>query len=125
MITKKMIAGTVMSVGLAVGGLGLGAGTASALPAQPHQWCPGQSMYPPEGPGSGYVWDMTVCHTWQYVSYGQGNVPVQVPTGVDPVTFQPTGWTTQPESNVWEGPNPPPGSAFECGTGLFGGPISC
>jgi hypothetical protein len=28
-------------------------------------------------------------------------------------------------SNVWDGPNIPPGAATECGTGLFGGPIAC
>jgi hypothetical protein len=28
-------------------------------------------------------------------------------------------------SNVWDGPNVPPGAAFECGTGLFGGQIVC
>ena len=82
-------------------------------------------MYPPAGPGAGYVWDMNVCHTWQYVRSGMGNVPVKVPDGVDPVTFQPTGWKIQPDSNLWDGPNPPPNSAFECGTGLFGIPIRC
>lgn len=121
----RMLAGTVMSVGLTVAGLGLGSGTAAALPSEPHQWCPGQSMYPPVGPGANYVWDMSVCHTWQYTKGGMGNVGVRVPDGIDPVTYQPTGWKVEPDGNVWDGPNLPPGAAFECGFGLFGLPIRC
>lgn len=122
---KRIIAGALMSAGLAVGSLSLGAGAASAGPSVPHQWCPGDSMYSPAGPGANYVWDMNVCHTWQYVRAGMGNVAVKVPAGLDPVTYQPTGWTVQPTSNVWDGPNLPPGSEFDCGTGLFGGSIRC
>jgi hypothetical protein len=125
MSTKRILAGTLASVSLAAAGLGMATGTAVAAPSVPHQWCPGDSMYPPAGPGAGYVWDMNVCHTWQYVRSGMGNVPVKVPDGIDPVTYQPTGWKIQPDSNVWDGPNIPPGSAFECGTGLFGIPMVC
>jgi hypothetical protein len=125
MQTKRVLAGTLTSVGLVAAGLGLGTGIAAAAPSQPHQWCPGDSMYPPAGPGANFVWDMTVCHTWQYVRGGMGNVGVRVPDGLDPRTYQPTGWKVIPNSNVWDGPNLPPGAATECGTGLFGEPIPC
>ena len=121
----RLIAGALMSASLASAGLGFGTGAALAAPSEPHQWCPGDSMYPPAGPGAVYVWDMNVCHTWQYVRPGIGNVPVRVPDGVDPITFQPKRWIIQPDSNLWDGPNPPPGSATECGTGLFGEPLHC
>lgn len=125
MHTKRVFAGALVTVGLAAAGLSVGTGTALALPAEPHTWCPGDSMYSPTGPGANYVWDMNVCHTWQYVRGSVGNVGVQVPAGYDPVTFQPTGWEIQPYSNVWDGPNPPPGSAYECGNDLFGFPMRC
>jgi hypothetical protein len=125
MPTKRILAAALTSVSLAAAGLALAPGTALALPSEPHQWCPGQPMHTPTGPGASYVWDMNVCHTWQYVRSGMGNVPVRVPSGIDPVTYRPTGWEIQPTSNLWDGPNPPPGSAFECGYGLFGVPIRC
>jgi hypothetical protein len=115
MHTKRMLAGALTSVSLAAAGLGLGTGTALALPSEPHQWCPGDSMYPPAGPGAVYAWDMNVCHTWQYVRVGMGNVAVEHLNGPPTVDG----------SNLWDGPNPPPDSAFECGTGAFGIPIRC
>jgi hypothetical protein len=123
-----MLAAGLMSAGLAAAGLGLGTGTALALPSQPHQWCPGMSMHNPPGPGAMYVWDMNVCHTWQYVKPGMGNVAARVGDGpLDPVTYR---WTrekiTAEGSDVWEGPNLPPGAARECGNdGFLGIPISC
>lgn len=126
MHTGRILAGVLTSVSLAATGLGLAAGTATALPAEQHIWCPGQSMYPPTGPGANYVWDMTVCHTWQYIRGDGGNVGVRVPSGIDPVTYQPTGWEIDPHSNVWEGPNPPPpDSVLDCGYDLFGIPLRC
>ncbi|MDX1887582.1 hypothetical protein [Mycolicibacterium sp. 120270] len=122
MHTNRLLAGALMSAGLAAAGVGLGSGAAPALPSEPHQWCPGDSMHSPAGPGAVYVWDMNVCHTWQYVQPGMGNVPVSSPKGVTPAD----GFEISLEgSNLWDGPNPPPGSAIECGTGLFGGPIRC
>lgn len=112
---NKYLLAAAVSAGLAVAGLSPAAGTAVAGPSVPHQWCPGQSMYPPSGPGAVYVWDMNVCHTWQYVRMGMGNVPTRNSDGS--VDYSP--------SNVFDGPNIPPGSAFECGTGLFGGSIVC
>jgi hypothetical protein len=61
----------LVSGGLSVAALGLGAGTAQAnsYTFGPFQWCPGQSM-PNE---SGLVWDMSVCHTyWFEQAYGYG-----------------------------------------------------
>ncbi|WP_253849443.1 hypothetical protein [Mycobacterium asiaticum] len=115
MHTTRMLAVALTSVGITAAGLGLGTGTALAAPSVPHQWCPGDSMYPPAGPGAVYVWDMNVCHTWQYVRMGMGNVASR---NLD-------GSIDNGASNVFDGPNPPPGSAFECGTGLFGEPIRC
>ena len=87
---KKITTGTLLSVGVAVASLGLGAGTAHAT-AGPFTWCPGQSMNYPPGPDTSfgvnpvltdhYVWDMNVCHTWYRVETGWGNVPWIPPTG--------------------------------------------
>ena len=64
---KRAIAGVLLTGGIAVGGLGL-AGTAEAH--KPHNWCPGQPMNYPTGPGPGYSWDMNICHTWFWVPVG-------------------------------------------------------
>jgi hypothetical protein len=76
-------------MGLAVLGLGAGIGLA-APPAGPYTWCPGDD--PGGGPGGPFNspgppnWDWNVCHSWYSVNFGQGNV-------------SPT---------IWDGPNPPP-----------------
>ena|SRR5437588_4786547 len=69
--TKRMIAGALLSGGVAVTVFGLSPGPAHAEPfsAQPHNWCPGQAV-----PFRGMQWDMVVCHTWYEVPFGQGNV---------------------------------------------------
>ena len=76
-ILKKMIAGALLSGGVAVAGLGLPAGTAQAAPPA-HQWCPGQRMPDdgtnPDGTPHLFSWDMSVCHTYYIVGYKQGNV---------------------------------------------------
>jgi hypothetical protein len=95
---RRIISGALLSGGIAVAGLGLGAGTAQADdngwgPAK--QWCPGEPL-PTTGnhvtdPFRG--WDMSVCHTYYYVWSGMGNV----------------------SSMIWDGDNPPPkppGSGF-------------
>ena len=125
---KRIIAGALMSASLATVGLGLGTGTALALPSQPHEWCPGMSMNNPPGPGAMYHWDMNVCHTWQYVKPGMGNVAHEVGVGpLDPVTYRWTDYKIVVEdSDLWEGPNMPPGAARECGhDGFLGNPVSC
>lgn len=122
MQAKRMLAGALTSVSLAAAGLSLGTGTALALPSQPHEWCPGMSMHNPPGPGAIYVWDMNVCHTWQYVRPGMGNVPVMLPKGASAAD----GYEISHDSGLWEGPNIPPGAARECGhDGFMGIPISC
>jgi hypothetical protein len=59
---KRIIAGALLSGGIAVAGLGLAAGTAQAQPgfAPLATWCPGQPVpgYPP------VVWDINVCHDY-------------------------------------------------------------
>ena len=85
---KRIAAGALASAGLAIAGLGLSEGTASAdvPPTGPLSWCPGQEL-----PATGnrrtnpVVWDMNVCHSYFYVYHGQGNVA----------------------QNIWDGPNPP------------------
>ncbi len=112
---RRILVGALASVSLAAAGVGVTTGSAVAAPSVPHEWCPGQSMLSPPGPGADYVWDMNVCHTWQRVNLGMGNV---ARNSLD-------GTITYNLSNVWEGPNVPPGAAVECGTGLFGGQIVC
>lgn len=127
MRTTRVLGGAILSVGFAVAGLTVGSGDAVALPSQPHQWCPGMSMHNPPGPGAMNHWDMNVCHTWQYVKPGMGNVPTEHVVGVDPVTYRPTGYeVTLEDSFVWDGPNVPPGAARECGNdGFLGISVSC
>ena len=87
---KKVIAGAVLSGGIALAGLGLATGTAQAEPGfapfpadnftVPHQWCPGQSLPMPD-----VRWDMGVCHHWYWVPVGgMGNVGQSVWEGDAP-----------------------------------------
>jgi hypothetical protein len=94
---KRIIAGALLSGGVAVAGLGLGAGTAQALPDGPYTWCPGQprnAHMPPGGqpgpasPGPSVEWDWNVCHSFWIVSWGEGNVD-------------------GPDRSLWDGDNPP------------------
>ena len=109
---KKMIAGSLLSCGVALAGVGLVGGTAHATTG-PFTWCPGQSMDWPTGPNvpravaQNYAWDMNVCHTWYRVPDGWGNVS----------RVALNGQQTLQSSNVWEGDNPPgdnPGNV-QCG----------
>lgn len=60
----------LVSGGLGLAGLGLGADIALAdSPAGGYTWCPGQTL-----PFGGLRWDMSVCHTYYFVPFGQGNV---------------------------------------------------
>jgi hypothetical protein len=56
---KGILAGTLLSGSIAVGGFGLAAGTAHADTRGPYHWCPGQHL-----PDTDVVWDMNVCHIW-------------------------------------------------------------
>ena len=68
-------------------------------PSGPCRWCPGD---PPVQTGNlrvnPVVWDASICHTYWYVTPGQGNVA----------------------QNIWDGdtppapPPPPPGITFPC-----------
>jgi hypothetical protein len=59
----------------------------------PNRWCPGDSLYMDRGgPYQGVQWDMNVCHTWYRVAMGAGNISLG----------------PHNQSDVWEGPNPPP-----------------
>ena len=96
---KPTLATWLTTAALVAVGIALPAGTAHADNMGPYQWCPGQDMqFSPQtgstGPGRAFVWDMNVCHTFWFVDYGKGNVPRSYPP--------------PPESNVWDGPNPPP-----------------
>jgi hypothetical protein len=100
---KRGIAGLattlLVSGGLGLAGLGLAAGTAQAV-GGPYHWCPGQPMNNPYYPaGRDLTWDMTVCHTWYYVSYQQGNVLL----------------TDGSPSDVWDGDDPPAPTPKSCG----------
>jgi hypothetical protein len=84
---KRIIAGALMSAGVAIAGMALSAGIAEAVPpGGPHTWCPGD---PPVPTGNirvnPVVWDNNICHEYWYVYHGQGNVA----------------------QNIWDGPNPP------------------
>ena len=99
---RRIIAGALMSFGVAIAGLGLGQGTAQALPGGPvplGSWpgcpednpsgpchsCPGD---PPVQTGNlrvnPVIWDNNVCHTYWYVYHGQGNVAQNIFEGEIP-----------------------------------------
>jgi hypothetical protein len=71
---KRGIAGLattlLVSGGMGLAALGLGAGTANA--GGPYQWCPGQDRRGIGGGLEGVVWDWSVCHTYFVVHTGQG-----------------------------------------------------
>lgn len=103
---RKLIVGlstTVLVWGGVAGVVGMSAGTAQAKsgpvptdnhawpgcpdanPAGPCHWCPGD---PPVQTGNlrvnPVVWDPTVCHTYWYVTPGQGNVAQNIFEGDSP-----------------------------------------
>ncbi len=117
---EKVIAGTLLSAGVIVAGLGQAGGTAQADPglmppvhgllpedgpvppgaSGPYKCCPGDPMglhantghgCPPGSNGLGVNWDRSQCHTWWGVVWGHGNV----------------------DAGVWEGPDPPPPEALQ------------
>jgi hypothetical protein len=86
---KQIIAGAMLSGGIALSGFGLATGTAHA--DGPHHWCPGNPKTMPYVPNDMLDWDWTVCHTWYPTNYGWGNVTIK---------GRPT--------SIWDGDNPPP-----------------
>jgi hypothetical protein len=86
----------LLSGGLGLAGLELGAGTAEAA-VGPYQWCPGQPLPQNQQPN----WDMGVCHTWYFI----------VPWRVQSNTGAP---------NVWNGDeSPPPDGTNPCYPGCL------
>jgi hypothetical protein len=69
--TSRFATTVAVSGGLALAGLGLGAGTAQADPGtdMAYNWCPGQAL-----PFRNLQWDMSVCHTYYIVPVGTGDV---------------------------------------------------
>ena len=86
---KGITAGALLSGGLGLAALGLGAGTAHA--DGPHHWCPGDPKNMPYVVNGDLDWDWNVCHTWYATNYGQGNISI---------AGRPTA--------IWDGDNPPP-----------------
>ena len=74
---KRIIAGTLLSGGVAVASLGMTAGTAEANPVAPQGctqyscWCPGQPL---PGHVAG-AWDMNSCHDWHYSWHDDRHAP--------------------------------------------------
>jgi hypothetical protein len=80
---KNIVAGTLLSGGVAVAGVGLTAGSAHAenwCPPNamvgpvcygPNQWCPGDSLFQltQNHVANPINWDMRVCHTYYYVPW--------------------------------------------------------
>ena len=89
---RRIIAGALLTGAVVVAGLGLASGTAQAH--NPHNWCPGDPMTYPTGPGPASSWDMNICHTWFWVKNGKGNVP----------------FNGHLPSSLWDGDTPPPDS---------------
>ena len=113
---KKVVAGALLSGGVAVAGIGLGAGTAQAVcsiyPQQPQ-------CAPPEGPAACYDsgicgqewcpnmgpmrrmpnWDMTVCHTY-YLAPNSG-APALIVQGQPPGGATATVWTVRVSFHVF------------------------
>jgi len=77
---KRVIAGALLSGGVAVAGLVLGAGTAQAQPgfSQGTEWCPGQHwewlVSPPAD------WDMSACHNVKVEGHHDGSFTVSEDT---------------------------------------------
>jgi len=84
----------VVSAGLSLAGLAVGAGVAHA--GGPRQWCPGDD---PRGePGGAFVtsppdWDWNVCHTYYIVPAGQGNVSPGILADAPPPPPPTVCWT--------------------------------
>lgn len=103
-VTKAAMAAAAVSAA----GLGAGAGIAAAGPytAPTTQWCPGQAL-----PFQEIRWDMSVCHTYFTVPFGQGNVRMVYPDGTAADSFI-SADITPPELTP-SVPQPlPPGTPF-------------
>lgn len=93
-ILKRIVAGTLLSGGVAMGAFGLSAGTAEADPSGCPQspyfcWCPGKPL--PKS-GSPIDWDMSVCHNFHYTTYGGYGDLLSPPAGFCPPRFLSDNW---------------------------------
>jgi hypothetical protein len=118
--SRRIVASALMSLSVAMAGLGLAHGTAEALPGiplpqgswpgcpedhpeGPCHWCPGD---PPVQTGNirvyPVIWDERVCHTYWYVYSGQGNVAHNIFEGeVPPAPPPPPPNLTPPLPPGW------------------------
>ena len=85
---KTIIAGTLLSGGVAVAGFALIPGTAQAQPAPAPlaRWCPGQALPSSNSP---ITWDMNVCHEWHYAWHESPAAGNQVLEGPMPCNYGP------------------------------------
>lgn len=98
----------VLAAGLGAAAAGFGTPTAVAGPytAPVTQWCPGQAL-----PFQEIRWDMSVCHSYFTVPFGQGNVKMVYPDGTAADSFI-SADITPPELTP-PAPRPlPPGTPF-------------
>jgi hypothetical protein len=100
---KRIIAGALLSGGVALAGFGLAAGSAQAQPGPLPliHWCPGQpwqSLAPPPPD-----WDMSVCHDMKTVPDASRNPPWRV--------VETPPWTPPPGCPPW--------------ATIFSGPAQC
>jgi hypothetical protein len=89
---RRIIAGTLLSGGVAVAGFGLSAGVAQADPTCPESpyfcWCPGKPL--PKS-GTPITWDMGVCHNFRYRTFGVGE-QITPPAGFCPPALLSDNW---------------------------------
>jgi hypothetical protein len=91
---KRIVAGTLLAGGVAMGGFGLSAGTAQADPSGCPQspyfcWCPGKPL--PKS-GSPITWDMSVCHNFHYRTFGGYGDLLTPPPGFCPPSLLSDNW---------------------------------
>ncbi len=112
---KRIFAGALLSGGVAVAGLGLGDGTAIAQGV--YTWCPGQPL-----PMHGLGWDMNVCHSYQTVPFGTGNVPMHDVNGNPMDSYL---WMDSPPPPLGPPPPLPPRPAHCPPWNVIIGPSEC
>jgi hypothetical protein len=108
---KRILAGALLSGGVAVAGLVLGAGAAQADPYNGPiwTWCPGQAL--PER-FIQFQWDMNKCHNYFIVKMGTGNVGMVGLNG-KPIDSWISADVPPPEmTRPPPPPPPPPGQPF-------------
>lgn len=115
-MAKRIVAGTLLAGGIAVAGLGLGSGVASAQ-GPGYTWCPGQSL-----PSHGLGWDMNTCHTFYTVPSGTGNVPMVDVNGNPLDSYM---WADSPPPPAGPPPPLPPRPAHCPPWNVIFGPSEC